>query len=133
MFTIPLLLIFRALLFNLFASKIKAELLVINTPLALITSSWFETGPITVYEAFAMKLPIIGTRLGGIEELCTHNFNSLLFDLNNHNELANFIISLINKPEKIDYLRSNLPKPRSPKDLAKEINDVYERLLGNIT
>ena len=101
--------------------------------LALIPSSWFETGPITVYEAFAMRLPIIGTRIGGIEELCTHNFNSLLFDLNNHNELANFIISLINKPEKIDYLRSNLPKPRSPKDLAKEINDVYERLLGNIT
>ena len=54
------------------------------------------------------------------------------FGLNNHNELANFMISLIKKPEKIDYLRSNLPKPRSPQDLAKEINDVYERLVGNI-
>ena len=54
------------------------------------------------------------------------------FGLNNHNELANFMISLIKKPEKIDFLRSNLPQPRSPKDLAKEINHVYERLLGNI-
>lgn len=100
--------------------------------LALIPSSWFETGPITVYEAFAMRLPIIGTRIGGIEELCTHNLNSLLFGLNNHYELANFMISLIKKPETIDYLRSNLPKPRSPKDLAKEINHVYKRLQGNI-
>ena len=74
--------------------------------LALITSSWFETGPITVYEAFAMKLPIIGTRLGGIEELCTHNFNSLLFDLTDHIELSNLMISLIKNPKKIDYLRS---------------------------
>ena len=43
------------------------------------------------------------------------------------------MISLIKQPEKIDYLRSNLPKPRSPKDLGKEINCVYERLTGNIT
>ena len=105
----------------------------IKCDLALIPSSWFETGPITVYEAFAMRLPVIGTRLGGVEELCTHNYNSLLFDLNNHNELANFMISLIKKPEKIDYLRSNIPKPRSPKDLAKEMNIIYERLLGNNT
>ena len=75
-----------------------------------------------------MNLPVIGTRLGGIEELCLHNFNSLLFELNNHHELANFMISVIKKPQKIDYLRSNLPNPRSPKDLAKDLNIVYNKL-----
>ena len=98
--------------------------------LALIPSSWFETGPITVYEAFAMELPIIGTKLGGIEELCLHNFNSLLFELNNHYELANYMISLIKEPQKIDYLRSNLPSPRSPNDLGEEITHIYEKLIG---
>ena len=53
--------------------------------LALLPSSWFETGPITIYEAFAMHLPVIGTKLGGIEEICKHEINSLLFELNNHN------------------------------------------------
>ena len=86
--------------------------------LALIPSSWYETGPITVYEAFAMGLPIIGTRLGGIEELLC--FNSLLFELNNHSELANLMISII-KTTKNWLFRSNLPTPRSPKDLGEEI------------
>ena len=96
--------------------------------LALLPSSWFETGPITVYEAFAMNLPIIGTKLGGIEEICSHQFNSLLFELNNHEALANLIISVINEPNKIDYLRSNLPLPRSPEDLAAELKKVYDKL-----
>ena len=101
----------------------------IKCDLALIPSSWFETGPITVYEAFAMNLPIIGTKLGGIEEICTHNINSLLFELNNHKELANLIINLINEPSKINYLRSNIPKPRSPQDLGIELRKVYEKFL----
>ena len=98
--------------------------------LALIPSSWFETGPITVHEAFAMNLPVLGTKIGGIEELCTHKINSLLFELNNHEELANYIISLIEEPTKIDYLRSNLPLPRSPKDFAIELKKVYDKLLN---
>ncbi len=97
--------------------------------ITLIPSSWFETGPITVFEAFAMNLPVIGTKLGGIEEIYTHNFDSLLFELNNHKELANHIVSLINEPSKISYLRSNLPNPRSPKDLALELKKVYETFL----
>ena len=76
-----------------------------------------------------MNLPVIGTKLGGIEEICTHNFNSLLFELNNHKELANLIINLINEPSKINYLRSNIPKPRSPQDLGLELRKVYEKFL----
>ena len=102
----------------------------IKCDLALLPSSWFETGPITVYEAFAMNLPVLGTKLGGIEEICSHKVNSLLFELNNHEELANHIISLIKEPSKIDYLRSNLPSPRSPKDLAMELKKVYNKLLN---
>ncbi len=37
--------------------------------LAVIPSIWFETGPLTVLEAFAAGLPVAGTNLGGIKEL----------------------------------------------------------------
>ena len=43
------------------------------------------------------------------------------------------MISLIKEPQKIDYLRSNLPNPRSPKDLGKEVLNVYKKLLKNNT
>ena len=77
---------------------------------------------------FCYESEVIGTKLGGIEEICSHEFNSLLFELNNHKELANLIIKVINEPNKINYLRSNIPTPRSPKDLALELKKVYEKL-----
>lgn len=37
--------------------------------LALVPSTWLETGPLTVLEAFAAGLPVAGSNLGGIQEL----------------------------------------------------------------
>ena len=39
------------------------------------------------------------------------------------------MIIFIKKPEKIDYLRSNILIPRSSKDLTNEVNHVCERLI----
>ena len=36
---------------------------------AVIPSIWMETGPLTILEAFAAGIPVIGTDLGGIKEL----------------------------------------------------------------
>ena len=98
---------------------------------ALIPSSWFETGPITVYEAFAMGLPVLGTKLGGIEELCKDEVDSFLFELNNYKELAKNMIRLIDNPKIINELRNNIPIPRAPQDLGLEIYKVYQKVLNN--
>lgn len=37
--------------------------------LAVVPSTWLETGPLTVLEAFAAGLPVAGSNLGGIREL----------------------------------------------------------------
>jgi len=37
--------------------------------LAVVPSTWLETGPLTVLEAFAAGLPVAGSDLGGIKEL----------------------------------------------------------------
>lgn len=37
--------------------------------LAVVPSTWLETGPLTVLEAFAADLPVAGSDLGGIHEL----------------------------------------------------------------
>nr|WP_071778039.1 glycosyltransferase [Synechococcus sp. WH 8016] len=37
--------------------------------LAVVPSTWLETGPLTVLEAFAAGLPVAGSNLGGIKEL----------------------------------------------------------------
>ena len=37
--------------------------------LAVVSSTWLETGPLTVLEAFSAGLPVAGSDLGGIKEL----------------------------------------------------------------
>ncbi len=43
-----------------------------NYDLAVIPSIWLETGPLTLLEAFAAGIPVLGTDLGGIKELLTN-------------------------------------------------------------
>ena len=46
----------------------------------VIPSLWLETGPLTVYDAFAAGVPVIGSRRGGIAELVTHGRNGILVE-----------------------------------------------------
>ena len=58
---------------------------------ALIPSPWLETGPLTVFEAHAAGLPILGARTGGIGEICASDPSARLFERNNDSELAKLI------------------------------------------
>ncbi|MCT0229484.1 glycosyltransferase [Synechococcus sp. CS-1324] len=57
--------------FRLRGNIAKAELLprLQHYDLAVVPSTWLETGPLTVLEAFAAGLPVAGSDLGGIREL----------------------------------------------------------------
>lgn len=57
--------------FQLCGSVPKNELLprLQHYDLAVVPSTWLETGPLTVLEAFAAGLPVAGSNLGGIREL----------------------------------------------------------------
>jgi len=46
--------------------------------LAVVPSTWLETGPLTVLEAFAAGLPVAGSDLGGIKELLAGGAGHLL-------------------------------------------------------
>jgi Glycosyl transferases group 1/Glycosyl transferase 4-like domain len=45
---------------------------------AVVPSTWMETGPLTVLEALAAGVPVIGSRLGGIAEKVTDGVDGLL-------------------------------------------------------
>jgi len=57
--------------FRLQGSLAKEQLLprLQSYDLAVVPSTWLETGPLTVLEAFAAGLPVAGSDLGGIKEL----------------------------------------------------------------
>ena len=54
----------------------------------VVPSIWYENAPLVIQEAFAAKIPVISTNLGGMSEAVTHEVNGLLFERNNSDELA---------------------------------------------
>ena len=94
--------------------------------LCVVPSLWLETGPLTVVEAFAAGVPVLGSRLGGIAELVTHGVDGYLFEPGHSGELAHYILQLIEKPEHLKQLQDNVKPPRTMKAVAQEIMKLYD-------
>lgn len=62
----------------------------------ILPSIWYEGFPMTILEAFSCGVPVIGSRVGNIQEIIKDNENGLLFDVGSAKSLA----------QKISYLES---------------------------
>jgi glycosyltransferase involved in cell wall biosynthesis len=73
--------------------------IVAKAELMLIPSEWYENCPMVVLEAYALKKPVIGARIGGIPELVIDNLTGMLFEPKNVDDLVEKIVYLDSKPE----------------------------------
>jgi glycosyltransferase involved in cell wall biosynthesis len=65
---------------------------------AVLPSEWYENNPLMVIEAFALGKPVIGSRIGGIQELVEYSKTGLTFEPGNSVELKGKILWLLNPP-----------------------------------
>lgn len=96
----------------------------------IVPSLWLETGPLIVLEAFAAGVPVIGSRLGGIEELVRDEVDGLLFTPGDPAELAAILERMAGDPGLRARLKSGIRPPRSLPDMAREIKDIYEAVVA---
>jgi glycosyltransferase involved in cell wall biosynthesis len=66
--------------------------------IAVVPSIWAEAFGLSVVEAMAAGIAVIGTRTGGIPELATHGDTGLLVDPGDDAALAAAILSLLDDP-----------------------------------
>ena len=97
---------------------------------AVVPSLWLETGPLTVFEAFAAGLPVIGSRLGGISELVEDGVNGLLFEPGDSRGLADLIKRLVRERDLLSRLTSHVKPPRTMSDVAKDSVALYRGLMS---
>jgi glycosyltransferase involved in cell wall biosynthesis len=57
----------------------------------ILPSLWFEGFPMVIREAFALGVPVIGSRIGSIPFIVTHAKNGMLFEPGNAEELTNVV------------------------------------------
>ncbi len=117
--------------------KNGAELaaLIQNSKFVVIPSEWYDNSPLVIYESFAYGKPVIGTRLGGIPELIDHDQNGRLYHAGNHEELAESIDYLWNRPQLIiefgHQARSKAEMEFEPEHHYQKMYAWYNELLSN--
>ncbi len=88
-----------------------------------LATTIYETAPLVVLEAFAKKIPVIGTNKGGIRDMITHNYNGYLFD--NEQELTDILQQINDSPEIFYALQKNIAQPKNIQTLALEHIKIY--------
>jgi glycosyltransferase involved in cell wall biosynthesis len=94
-----------------------------------VSSRSLETGPLVVLEAFAAGTPVIGSRLGGIADLITHDVNGLLVAPDDPAAWAEAIGKLARNPNDVTRLRAGVRPPRDMDDVAGEMARLYRSLV----
>jgi glycosyltransferase involved in cell wall biosynthesis len=93
----------------------------------VVPSLWYDF-PLIIHEAFATKMPVIATDLGGMAETVSHEVNGLLFERGNVEDLVNQIQRIVNEPELVRKLKLGIPQIKSVQEEGSEIEQMYAEL-----
>jgi glycosyltransferase involved in cell wall biosynthesis len=98
--------------------------------LVAVPSQWLETGPLVVLEAFAAGVPVIGSALGGIADKVIDGTNGILVRTPaSVSAWRDAIEGCLRDRERLDGLRQGIARPRTAKDVAREMRAVYVGLV----
>ena len=95
----------------------------------VVPSLWIETGPLTVLEAFAAGVPVLGSDLSGINEWVRPDQNGWLFPPGNGAALAEKIASLCANRSLLEGAR-HFPAVDSAAVHAAGVMEIYESALA---
>lgn len=119
-----------------FVGWVKPKDFLEEVDVLIVPSFWAEPSPRTVYEAYAMGVPVIGAASGGIPELIGEDNADWLFEPGNAEDLADKIRGVIARG------RASLPDERSfqhvirestSRRVAEKYLDLYAELIAERT
>jgi glycosyltransferase involved in cell wall biosynthesis len=93
----------------------------------VLPTECYENNPLSVIESFAMGVPAIGSRHGGIPELVKDNATGLTFEPGNAPDMSQKIKQLLNNPE-LSIEWGNNARKLIRKELTADI--YYEKLIS---
>jgi len=112
-------------------SRESTALVYDNLDVLVVPSLWPENSPLVIHEAFQAGVPVVGARIGGIPELVDHEVNGLLYDHSSSSDLALGLQSLIDRPDRLEAFRANLPPVRSIEEDARGWERIYAEVLAS--
>ncbi len=95
-----------------------------------VPSHTLETGPLVALEAFAAGIPVIGPKLGGLQELVRHGVNGLLIEPPAIQGWVDAFRQCARDLELLPRLRSGIQPPRTMRTVAEEMGALYLTFLN---
>jgi len=94
-----------------------------------VPSTWLETGPLVVLEAFRAGVVVLGSNLGGIAELVSDGTNGLLVEAGDVGAWRNAMTLLASNRGLLAKLKMGIVPPRSVNDVTNDMHALYEDLI----
>jgi len=97
----------------------------------VVTSRCYEGFPRVIVEAFSKGLPVVGSRLGSIEELIDHDRTGMLFEPDNPKDLADTVEWMFTHPDDLlrmsDAARAEFETKYTADRNYEQLMDIYHR------
>lgn len=87
---------------------------------------WYDNAPQVVFEIMAMKIPVIGAKIGGIPDFVKDMHNGVLFRPGDKQDLAAKIEMLLNDRALESEFKKNIPPMKTPDQHACELECFYK-------
>ncbi|AFZ27926.1 glycosyltransferase [Cylindrospermum stagnale PCC 7417] len=105
----------------------------VDYDLLAVPSQWLETGPMVVLEAFAARVPVIGSNLGGIAELVQSEVNGILVEPSSVTAWSQALQRLCQDRDLLMRLGSGIQPPQRMETVATQMLSIYRAALQNQT
>jgi glycosyltransferase involved in cell wall biosynthesis len=95
----------------------------------VVPSRWMESGPLTVLEAHAAGVPVLGSDRGGIAELVQPGVNGALVAADDVEAWRGALGRIVNVPSSWDAMRSSITTPRTTAAVVDDHLALYREFL----
>lgn len=99
----------------------------------VIPSTWYEGLPAVIIEAFCAGLPVIGSKIGAIEEIIDNNVTGIHFEPNNPEDLREKVNKIINDKKLLTTLSENARKEflnkYTPEKNYSQLIEIYNNVI----
>lgn len=107
--------------------------LIRNAMFSVAPSEWYENCSMSIIESMALGTPVIGTDLGGIPELITHNETGLIFKAKDKQGLKKAIEKLYNNPDRVKKMSEKCLEMSNKNNIekyAESLKEIYHSLIN---
>lgn len=120
-----------------FLNKPNLIPLIRRAAFTIVPSQWYENYSMTVLESFACGTPVIGSKIGGIPEQVKDEWNGLLFEPGNTQQLAQKVQLMLDNPRQTIEMGRNARRQvetiNDPETHYQQIIEIYQNVLNGTT